>query len=114
MIREQDFRCIYCLNKFGTLVGVSGARTRWLQPLVEHFRPFSLVGTDDPGNLVMACGLCNLLKSADVYETIDEAREEIASAWREKRYKILWIPETSSEEDPDEWTREYARYLSQR
>ena len=51
-LRERDGdRCFYCLETFPAYH-------------VDHVRPASRGGSDDPENLVLACGDCNCDKSA--------------------------------------------------
>lgn len=55
ILRRDGFRCYYC--------GVRGNEVETTLT-IDHVVPVSLGGTDDPENLVAACGDCNAGKSA--------------------------------------------------
>lgn len=65
--KRDEFRCAYC--------GFDGSSFEgWLFLEVDHLRPQSKGGTDEPENLVTACKACNAMKGADVYADCDSAK----------------------------------------
>jgi 5-methylcytosine-specific restriction endonuclease McrA len=74
VFRRDGFKCVYC---------DFDARTfeHWAFLAVDHFVPRSRGGTDDINNLVTACVLCNHMKGAALFSTLDDARKEIQSWW---------------------------------
>ena len=86
-IYERDhYSCQYC--------GWSGASDfeKWFIANfnVDHIKPVSAGGTNEDGNLVLACRSCNLYKGKIVCNSLDEAREVVkrkrseAEAWYRK------------------------------
>lgn len=57
MLREQDGRCCYCAEVM-ELIGKRDVRVSF-----DHVVPLGCGGADHPGNLVLACGYCNHLRS---------------------------------------------------
>ena len=53
MLQRDGFACVYC-----------GAAPPDCQLQVDHVRPVATGGTNDPDNLVAACGDCNLGKAS--------------------------------------------------
>lgn len=49
LIRERGPTCEFCHNEFTPE-----------RLTIEHVRPISCGGTNDPGNIALACGPCNL------------------------------------------------------
>jgi 5-methylcytosine-specific restriction endonuclease McrA len=52
---------------------------------VDHFKPRSKGGTEESENLVTACIVCNQMKGAFEWPTIEEAKIEIQKWWRQMR-----------------------------
>ena len=74
---KDGFRCVYC--------GFDGrAFEGWVFLQVDHFIPVSRGGSyDDPGNLVTACVICNHMKGAAPFKTLNEAQTSVRQ-WREQ------------------------------
>lgn len=72
---ERDgFKCVYC--------DFDGREFKnWAFLQVDHFVPRSLGGSDEADNLVTSCIICNHMKGAKEWPTIEEARREIATWW---------------------------------
>lgn len=109
ILNAQNYRCAYCTHPFGSVVLHKGRRIvtvlEW-----DHFVPYSYIQRNPDDNWLAACRVCNRLKSTDLFQSREEAAYSIMCRWEEKKYEILWVPETSSEENPDEWTTEYQKY----
>jgi|SRR5579885_3357724 len=73
--------CAYC--------GATPDQTGWRLEL-DHIRPQSAGGSDDPSNLVWACHVCNQAKKARVFESFEAARDWLHQAyWTSKRKRWL-------------------------
>ena len=87
---ERDHcTCVYC--------GFDGRSfDTWMQLSIDHVRPRSSGGTDDPENLVVACGACNCITSRmqfpsemSVDEIIEAKRRRVAE--RRKAFYDHWL-----------------------
>jgi len=68
------FTCVYC--------GFDGRSfDAWMQLSIDHIRPRSCGGTDEPCNRVAACGSCNCITSRMQFAP-EMNREEILDAKR--------------------------------
>lgn len=86
---RQRNRCFYCDRIFGTFV-MDLRRNKKLVALkitMDHMTPFSFKQNNSKVNYVGACQQCNALKSALVFNTVEEAqihvREEIKKRYQE-------------------------------
>jgi len=59
VLARDGHACIYCGRRRGPAVALQ----------LDHLYPYSLGGTDDPENLVAACGPCNLAKGVTVFRS---------------------------------------------
>ncbi len=69
---RDGYKCVYC--------GRDGRADFWVYVLlqVDHVVPKSKGGSeDDESNLVTACMVCNKMKGAQVWESIEHGRKEI-------------------------------------
>lgn len=107
LLDQYRYRCAYCTHPFGTLV-YRGASERLTTLEWDHLVPYALAGRNHEDNWVSACNVCNGIKSDHVYADLTEARDAILTRWTEKGYSAVWVPHTSSEDDPDRWAAEYA------
>jgi len=75
---KYHYTCVYC--------GFDG-RTfdSWMQLSIDHIRPKSMGGKDDPSNLVVACRACNLITSR-MSSRKEQTPQEIVV---EKRQRVL-------------------------
>src|SRR5437879_3715692 len=70
IFRRDGFRCVYCDFDGKTFEG-------WVFLAVDHFKPKSRGGSDEPDNLVTACVSCNHMKGAFEFSSLDAARAEV-------------------------------------
>jgi len=70
VFKRDGFKCVYCGHDGRTFDG-------WKFLQVDHFKPRSRGGTDDLSNLVTACIICNNMKGAQEWPTMEEARREV-------------------------------------
>lgn len=87
IVASQGGRCIYCQERFGSLIWSekrkkpSSVVLQW-----DHFTPFSYSMNNQKGNFVAACGICNRIKSNNMFESIDEATKFILEVRKNKGY----------------------------
>jgi hypothetical protein len=67
---RDKFTCAYCGY-------VADTFEKWRYLTVDHFIPKSKGGSDTVENLVTACMDCNVIKSDELFTTLDKARAEI-------------------------------------
>lgn len=85
IIREQNFRCIYCDKYFGSIYekkgkdGVHKTRIHF-----DHFIPFIHSANNKKYNIVASCNICNGLKSDKMFNNIDEVRIYVLQRIEEK------------------------------
>ena len=84
-LEEQDYRCFYCLRRFGATV-FRKTRTVKLKYVWDHMLPYSFSQNNSPSNFVAACQVCNGLKSAMCFKTLDDAQQFLNTRWIEKGY----------------------------
>jgi hypothetical protein len=79
ILEHQENRCLYCEQEFGAWVFRNG-KTRPVQLRVEwdHLVPFSYTASCHDDGFVAACHVCNGIKSATMFQGLDEARAHIA------------------------------------
>lgn len=74
VFQKDRFRCVYCGFDGSTFDG-------WAFLVVDHFKPRSRGGSDDIGNLMTACVICNSMKGDNDWLTLDEAKSNLRQ-WR--------------------------------
>ena len=67
IFQRDGFRCVYCDYDGSSFEG-------WTFLIVDHFKPRSRGGSDEPDNLQTYCIICNQMKGATVYQSLEEAR----------------------------------------
>lgn len=67
IFRRDGFRCVYCDFDGSDFLG-------WTFLVIDHFKPRSLGGGNEPENLRTACVICNQMKGASLYSDLEEAR----------------------------------------
>lgn len=77
ILREQAGRCLYCAREFGLFVYRNGKRVQ-LKLEWDHLIPYSYSRSCADQEFCAACHVCNGLKSATVYQTLEEARADLA------------------------------------
>lgn len=83
-LQEQDYRCIYCEQAFGSIVlykrKVTSLQVRW-----DHRLPFAYSQDNQNSNFVAACQYCNGWKSSLIFQTIEEVRIYVQQKWEEQK-----------------------------
>jgi 5-methylcytosine-specific restriction endonuclease McrA len=88
ILEEQDDRCLYCGQRFGSVVLRHG------DPIVlrihyDHMCPWAYVGTTTRQNIAAACHVCNLIKRDRIFQTVEEASVYIQTTREKKGYLVL-------------------------
>jgi hypothetical protein len=86
---EQDNRCLYCGQEFGTLVIRRGNDWNWLHVTWDHFVPYTYSERNEDENWVAACQLCNGYKSSLVFADVLEVRTYILNKAIKNRHDPL-------------------------
>lgn len=85
-VELQDNRCLYCEIPIGTAIWRRSQtvilRTNW-----DHFIPYAYLARNPSSNWVLACHVCNLIKSCRMFDTVQAAREAILPARAGKGYE---------------------------
>lgn len=90
ILADQKDRCLYCDNRFGTLIHRARGKHVILGLNWDHFIPYAYGRTNANTNWIAACHICNGIKGCRMFDTIQEAREYILKRWEEKGYKLRW------------------------
>ena len=85
ILAEQNLRCYYCLERFGTL------KFRVGTPIIlsitwDHQVPYAFSCNNESKNFVAACQVCNGIKSDHIFKELEEARSFIKNIRRAKGY----------------------------
>lgn len=114
ILKHQRYKCLYCRRLFGSVYYINGRMTiisvQW-----DHIVPYSYLRANPENNWAASCQLCNYIKSDRIFAYMYLAKEFIQDRI-EKRYSILeaFVPSVSNEQDPETWSREFARYITYR
>jgi 5-methylcytosine-specific restriction endonuclease McrA len=76
VFKRDNFRCVYCGFDGGSF-------DTWTFLQVDHFVPRSRGGPDSSENLKTSCIICNQMKGAKIWPSVEEAKAEIRQ-WREQ------------------------------
>jgi 5-methylcytosine-specific restriction endonuclease McrA len=81
VFEKNNFQCVYC--------GFDGRDFKhWAYLQVDHFIPKSYDGKEDITNLVTSCIICNQMKGAQRFKTVEEGKLEIGTYW--DRMRSYW------------------------
>lgn len=72
-LEAQQNRCIYCGIQFGENA-VRDGKTVALGIVWDHFVPYLYTQNNGPANFVASCQVCNQIKAAFSFHTMEEAR----------------------------------------
>lgn len=85
-IELQDNRCLYCEIPIGTAIWRRSQtvilRTNW-----DHFIPYAYLARNPSTNWVLACHVCNRIKSCRMFDSVQQAREAILPTRAGKGYE---------------------------
>lgn len=95
ILKEQNDRCFYCDQEFGTSVYIKGetglkrrTRLKVLRPEWDHLVPYSWHAKNDALNIVAACQCCNAWKGAIMFNTVEEAKVYVFQKWENNKREI--------------------------
>lgn len=99
----QGNRCLYCELPIGTSIWRRSQtvilRTNW-----DHFVPYSYLARNPDNNWVLACHVCNGVKTARMFDTVQAARQAILPVREAKGYEdpkaVLMRLGLTADEDP--------------
>lgn len=87
ILNQQDNRCFYCEQTFGSTVERKGKqltlRIHW-----DHQIPYAYAQNNTTENFVAACQVCNTIKSDICFQTIDEAKLYLEEKRKSKGYNF--------------------------
>lgn len=88
MLEAQDNRCFYCDIPFGTSYK-HPRLNKYVKTTVccDHLVPFAYTQNNNEMNFVCACGVCNGIKSALMFQTVEEARSYVEYCRKKKGYE---------------------------
>lgn len=86
ILREQGYKCIYCLQEIGSTQTRNGFEEIMLSAEFDHLVPFSYSQDNSTGNIVGACQICNGLKYNFHYKDLEQAREHLRDSRKDKGY----------------------------
>lgn len=82
ILDEQDNRCIYCLRTLGTRI-IKDGRLVKLRLHWDHLIPYKMTQNNNSDNFAASCHLCNLVKGALVFDTVEAARIHVQARWEQ-------------------------------
>jgi 5-methylcytosine-specific restriction endonuclease McrA len=86
---RQHQRCAYCLYAFGTVVLRRGRyQPIILSPTVDHIEPYTYLGNDSPRNVVAACQVCQHIKGARIFSSIQDIQTFVRKQWLSGRLRL--------------------------
>lgn len=86
IIRDQGYKCIYCLQEFGSTHTRDGHESVTLSVEFDHLVPYSYSQDNSLRNMVAACQVDNGLKHNFHYKDLEQAREHLRQARKDKGY----------------------------
>jgi hypothetical protein len=75
-IEKQNNQCLYCEIPIGTPIW-RHSKTVILRLNWDHFVPYAYLARSPRDNWVLACHVCNRIKSCRMFDTVQAAREVI-------------------------------------
>ncbi len=101
ILKMQEHRCYYCNRLFGGRV-YRGTKEIRLKLHWDHVNPYVYSLNNRDQNFVAACHVCNGIKSAFVFNRLEEVLTYVQGKWEEKGYRdslpevrLKLYPETS-------------------
>lgn len=111
ILTDQGHQCAYCALPFGSVI-VKRGKAQVTSPQFDHFTPFAYLGTSPGSNWLAACRPCNLIKGAQMFRSLSDARLFILAMWEQNGYQVQWVAPVSCSEAPDRWAVKFATYLA--
>lgn len=94
VLEMQGDNCLYCQIPIGTIVWRRYKATRrsltvTLRRNWDHFVPYAFLEQNPGMNWVLACHVCNRIKKASIFATVEDAREAILSERERLGYEAI-------------------------
>lgn len=86
ILDRQGNQCLYCELPIGAKVARRG-KTVTLRLNWDHFIPHAYAASNGNDNWVIACHVCNGIKSAQIFDTVMEAQLYIRPRWDQLGYE---------------------------
>lgn len=103
ILETQGNRCLYCELPIGTTIWRK-AQTVTLRTNWDHFVPYAYLARNPHTNWVLACHVCNGIKSCRMFDSVQAARAVILPTREAKGYEdpktVLLRLGLTPEEDP--------------
>lgn len=80
LLVDQEYLCAYCLIPFGSVIQ-KGRRLKLSVVNWDHVLPFAYLQANPGHNWAATCMVCNQIKGADVFKTMDEIRDYTTESW---------------------------------
>jgi 5-methylcytosine-specific restriction endonuclease McrA len=87
LIEKQHNRCLYCDHAIGTAIERRG-KAVILRPQYDHFVPYAYSRRNPRDNWVLACHVCNGIKSCRMFSTVADAQRLIRDERARKGYVV--------------------------
>ena len=88
MLVDQDFRCLYCLSPFGSILRTPHKHIQ-TQIEFDHIVPRSFNANHSHENLALVCSFCNRQKSDKVFSSVEAIRDFMKDIWRRRQITIF-------------------------
>ncbi|MFA6309729.1 MAG: HNH endonuclease [Clostridia bacterium] len=80
LLALQNNKCFYCGKEFDLQYYRNG-KVRKLIAHADHQIPYSYLLTNPDDNFVMACCVCNMFKSAKMFESVEDCKKYLDYKW---------------------------------
>lgn len=84
----QKGKCLYCDKKIGTIYERNG-KILFTKECYDHYIPYSFSFDNRKTNFVLACHICNGIKSNKMFNTVEEVREYVFIRREKKGYTFF-------------------------
>lgn len=88
ILEEQEGKCFYCGYPF-TQLFIRKGKVVAMQMVADHKVPFSYMYNNKDDNFVIACHICNGIKSNKHFESKEQAQEYIMGVRDAKGYEAV-------------------------
>jgi len=82
--------CVYCTLPIGSIILFPTGEQVILKKQLDHFFPKSKGGADDDSSLVVSCHLCNSIKSAKVFDSVESVRAFVQYAHSKSGFTVIF------------------------
>lgn len=84
----QSGKCLYCEIPFETYYQHPKSKKMQRTTICcDHYVPFAYSQNNKDENFVLACGICNGIKSSKLFKTLEDAKEYVTKRRQDKGFK---------------------------